>query len=459
MPRGDIKEMRLRHKQLRSTCCAALVIVSAAFAQQGQPVNGYKLLKTIQIPGGLAGNDISWVDSANARYYLADRGNATGNPVVGPRIDVIDTQIDQFLTSIPLTSAGNGILAVPRAHEIWVGSNDSTVSVIDTTSNAVTHVISTGGKQRADEMAWDPVDQLLLVANDRDAPPFVSFISGRTYSVAGTIAYDGTAAPMSTGGIEQPVWDGATGKFYIAIPATKTNANGELDEIDPRTFKVTRSFPTACKGPSGLVLVPNQRLVTACGDVVDIASGAVVTTIPSVSGDEIWYNPGDQRVYFSGSQNVFAVDANSYTTLATLVVGVPAMAPAPSQSTHSLAADADTQELFVAVSATGGTGSGVGIQVWRNGASITVVPNPIPVAGSALGTAVVSWTAPNAQFIEIHVNSPTGPLFTLNTNRGSMSTGAWIADGMTFYLQDVSGGATASTANTVATAVVHLQRN
>ena len=57
-------------------------LLPLATAQQGQPVAGYQLLRTITIPGGLAGNDISWVDSANARYYLADRGNATASPAI-----------------------------------------------------------------------------------------------------------------------------------------------------------------------------------------------------------------------------------------------------------------------------------------------------------------------------------------------------------------------------------------
>lgn len=438
----------------------ALALVPAAFSQQGQPIGGYKLLTTIQIPGGLAGNDISWTDSANARYYLADRGNATSSPVIGPRVDVIDTEHNQFVTSIPLTSASNGILAIPRAHELWVGLNDSTVAVIDTTTNAVTHVISTGGTARADEIAWDPIDGLILIANDRDTPAFVSFISERTYSVVKTLHYDGAAAPMSTGGIEQPVWDGPLGKFYIAIPATAANPKGEIDEIDPVKMSVTRQMPTACTGPSGLALIPNQRLITACGDVLDIASGKVVTTVPGVSADEIWYNPGDQRVYFGGTLNVYVVDANTYSLLTTLVVGIAAAAPAPAQSTHSLAADADNNEVFVAVAAAGtGTGSAVGVQVWRNGASLTAIPNPVPVTGSALGTALISWNAPNAQVIEVHVNSPTGPLFTQNSNRGSMYTGPWLTDGMTLYLQDVTGGVTSSAANTLATTVVHLQKN
>jgi hypothetical protein len=435
-------------------------LLPPAAAQQGQPVAGYQLLRTITIPGGLAGNDISWVDSANARYYLADRGNATASPVVGPRVDVIDTENGVFLTSIPLASPANGILAIPRAHEIWAGLNDSTIAVIDTNTNSVSHVISTGGTARADEIAYDPEDHLILIANDRDTPPFVSFVSTSTYSVVKKINYDGVAGPKSTGGIEQPVWDEAASKFYIAIPATATNANGEIDELDPQAFSVTRSIPSACKGPSGLVLIPGQRLMSACGDVIDIASGKIVTTVSGVSGDEIWYNGGDQRVYFGGSQNVYVVDANNYALMTHMVVGVPAAAPAPAQSTHSLAADEANNQVFVAVAAAGtGSGSGVGIQVWRNGASLTVVPNPIPVTGGAsLGTATISWKAPNAGEIEVHVGSPSGPLFTQSGNRGSATTGSWVGDGTTFYLQDVTGGKPLTSANTLATAVAHLQQ-
>src|SRR5215472_6141361 len=403
-------------------------LLPLASAQQGQPIAGYQLIRTITLPGGLAGNDISWVDSANARYYLADRGNATASPIIGPRIDVIDTENDVFITSIPLPSAANGILAVPRAHEIWVGLNDSTIAVVDATSNSVAHVISTGGTARADEIAYDPDDRVILIANDRDSPPFVSFVSQATYSVVKKINYDGVAAPQSTGGIEQSVWNGPAAKFYIAIPATAANANGEIDELDPQTLSVTRSIPSACKGPSGLVLIPGQRLMSACGDVTDLASGKVVTTVSGVSGDEIWYNGGDQRVYFGGTQNVYVVDANTYKLITHLVVGVPAAAPLPAQSTHSLAADEANNQVFVAVSAAGtGLGSGVGIQVWRNGATLTVVPNPIPVTGGATaGTATLTWKAPNAQIIEIHVGSPSGALFTQWGSKGSATTGAWV---------------------------------
>jgi hypothetical protein len=93
-----------------------------------------------------------------------------------------------------------------------------------------------------------------------------------------------------------------------------------------------------------------------------------------------------------------------------------------------------------------------------NGASLTASPNPIPVMGSGDGTSTISWNAPNAASVELHVGSPNGPLFASGGNHGSQQTGPWVTDGTTFYLQDVTGGKPLTANNTLATLVVHLQR-
>ena len=178
--------------------------------------------------------------------------------------------------------------------------------------------------------------------------------------VLGKIHYDGTPGnPKACDlmvppncGIEQPVWDGAKGKFYLAIPATTDNLNGEVDEIDPNARVVNRRFPTTC-GPAGLALIPGQRLMTSCGDVLDIATGTVLHTVtPAVGGDEIWFNPGDERVYFGGFMRIKVpvVDALNYSLIDTLTVGVINTPPTPSHTTHSVAADSALNRVFVPVS-------------------------------------------------------------------------------------------------------------
>jgi hypothetical protein len=347
------------------TLLCLLVIANAADNDKLVP---YRLLTTINIPDGLVGFDISWVDSANARYYLANRGNTTAIPPVLPSIDVIDTKHNKFLYKIPLTSAGNGVVAINGSTEepdqpgvLVVGTADSHAFFIDLAHPFAAPVaVSTNGNHRADELAYDPLDQIILIANDQDVPaPFVSFISTEAHAVLGKIVYDGTLGnPKSTGGIEQPVWDAATRRFYISIPKTAANANGEIDEINPVTMAITKIFPTsaACGargGPAGLALIPGQHLIASCGDVLDIASGSVLN-VPGVSGDEIWFNPGDDRVYFGGGLDRISVNVvnalSPYNVITTLTVGLIATPPAPNHTTHSVAADSQLNRIFVPVS-------------------------------------------------------------------------------------------------------------
>lgn len=92
--------------------------------------------------------------------------------------------------------------------------------------------------------------------------------------------------------------------------------------------------------------------------------------------------------------------------------------------------------------------------------TLTANPNPIPVTGSAfLGQTNISWNAPASSIIQVRVGAPDGTLLTDNVNSGSMMTGLWVSDGMTFYLQDVSQGQANTAANTLATLVVHLQKS
>jgi hypothetical protein len=91
--------------------------------------------------------------------------------------------------------------------------------------------------------------------------------------------------------------------------------------------------------------------------------------------------------------------------------------------------------------------------------SLSANPNPIPVTGAGtLGMTTINWMAPGAETIEVRVSRPDGPLLVRFASRGSAQTGLWVADGTTFYLQDVSGGKPLTAENTLATIVVRLQR-
>lgn len=84
-------------------------------------------------------------------------------------------------------------------------------------------------------------------------------------------------------------------------------------------------------------------------------------------------------------------------------------------------------------------------------ASISATPNPIvvPAGGSVYGKAVLIWdTAAANQTLEVHVGSPNGPLFARSGSTGTSTTGNWVTDGLTFYLQNVTGGQNVTIATT-----------
>jgi hypothetical protein len=353
---------------------AALVVFVAARADDSNngQLSAYKLLTTIAIPDGLVGFDISWVDSKSARYYLADRGTAT-TPAT-PGIDVIDTEKDTFLEKIKLSTAPNGVVAIrtgpgngqgPAGTLVVGGANSHTIFIDAASPHSILADVPTGGTQRADELAYDPLDHIILIANDNDDPPFLTFIdtADPPHVVGPHIEYpqaifpDKPMGPPVNHGLEQPVWNTARKRFYISIPATVTNKTGEIDEIDPKTMKVTRVFPTTCN-PAGLAQIPGQHLITSCGDVLDIRTGKVIHTVANVGGDEIWFNRGDERVYFGGGPpapsplsriSVPVVSAiQPFGLITTLTVGNSTVTPA--HTTHSVAADSENNHIFVPVS-------------------------------------------------------------------------------------------------------------
>jgi hypothetical protein len=375
-PRGLDFENRggpiMKHKNLLFVSLLVLGLLAMFSAVRtssaGDKGTSYVKIATIN-PPATNSFDISWVDSASGTYYLADR---TATPGTG-RVDVIDAEHDTFLYSVSgfvgsqgrNLSGPNGIVVIHKRGEsgagegqdrleLWAGDGvapgaDSTVKVVDLETRSIVATIHNGGNHRADELAYDPVDKIILIANDADVPfPFVTFISAESRTVLGKISY-----PQSTGGLEQPVWDPQRHLFYMSVPSTVANPNGEVDEIDPIAMKVTRVFPITTVplcGPAGLALLPGQRLVVSCGVVLSAKTGATLATIAGVAADEIWYNPGDNRVYF-GHEPVYVVDAETYKVVATFDAG----------STHSIAADSENNHVFVPVS---GPGTNVGVTVW-----------------------------------------------------------------------------------------------
>src|SRR5262245_54876208 len=118
------------------------------------------LVKVIAIPGApIASTDLLWVDQATERLYFSDRSNFS--------VDIIDAENDRYIGRItgfvgPTGARGagpNGVLVTPD-NKLWAGDGNSLVQVVDLNVNPpqIVRSISTLGTNRADELAYDPVD-------------------------------------------------------------------------------------------------------------------------------------------------------------------------------------------------------------------------------------------------------------------------------------------------------------
>jgi hypothetical protein len=407
----------------RTLLCTAVSIFAAAMlatdasSMEGQGRDGaVHLLKTVPIPGTSAnttgGNmyvfDISFVDQTTQTYYLADRSNAV--------VDVVDARTNQLISQITATPAfkgftGNNATSGPNGVVsafpwLFVTDANSRVVTIDLRNGKTVGDVSTGGAAglRADELAYDPKDGLILAANNADTPPFATLINVNKATGALTVLKRVTLDTIHTGvnatnGAEQPVWDPVTGKFYLSIPQIGPNAkDGAVIRIST-AGTVEVQYPIEFCQPAGLTLGPNVDLLVGCNTVFDTAgnvwdstknvtaapiqviidafTGKIDATVPGVgAGDEVWFNSGDGNYYTAssasplrpteviggtpltaqGAMMLGVIDARDQT-LKQLVptFSVPAVTTGPllhpASTAHSVAANASNNHVFMPLGA------------------------------------------------------------------------------------------------------------
>lgn len=319
--------------------------------------------------------DISWVDADTQLYYLADRSNAA--------VDVVDARTSTFVKQIHGafkgftgsndTSGPNGV--VVNGHWLFVTDANSRVVTIDLRTDLVVSEVNTGGLPglRADELAYDPEDSLILAVNNADTPPFATLI--RVDRNTGALAVKARVTfTDATNGAEQPQWNPGTGRFYISIPEIGgVPQNGAVKKINPNTAAVEATFPVQFCQPAGLTVGPKQDLLIGCSVVFDEAGqpwtrdptgagsaakpisvimdardGTIDKAVGGVSGnDEVWFNPGDGRYYLAARADpagpvLGIIDARSQT----LDQIVPTVNQAPG-SAHSVAVDPKNNHALV----------------------------------------------------------------------------------------------------------------
>src|SRR5215469_14437075 len=301
------------------TGLSAATVAAIAFASFGSAEAGTTKLKqigTISNPAGpIDGFDISVVDQSTQRYYLADRSNKS--------VDVFDAKTDKFLGSVGgfvgvtmkngkpdnETSGPDGVVVV--GNQVWAGDGDSTVKIIDIKTMKVVETISTGGKTRVDEMAYDPKDQVFIGVNNAEEPPYATLISTKKgHKVIAKIEF-----PDATDGAEQPAYNPADGMFYVAIPELKKDEKkGGVAVIDPKNGKLVKMLSVDNCHPNGLAFGPGGNFALGCNangkempaiiTVMNAKTGKVVKEVANIgAADMVAYNPKTGQ-YYTGSRGM-----------------------------------------------------------------------------------------------------------------------------------------------------------
>jgi hypothetical protein len=363
-------------------------------------------IATVKLPSPYvqpASFDISSFDPATQTDYLSDRSNQ-GVDAINARANSFAGAIGSGLFAGPGTAAspsqkstcgadgvagpnGNvtlrigGVTQLFASDGVTAASPSSSVKVFSLSGpgkGTLAATIPTGGVCRADELAYDPADRLLMVANDLDSPPYVSFISVNRDPTKDTVVGRITF-PHAIDGLEQSGWDPQRHVFYLNVPQVPS-ANGswvgEVAVISPRAKSVARTFRVRGCSPAGLALdTKAQQLLLGCsgdaitGDsvagvtyhpnravtlVLNARNGRVVARINQVSGsDEVWFDPGTRRYYLAAETMTSNGRATGYPTpvLGVISAGdnrwIQSFPTAP--AAHSIAVDPANGRVFAPI--------------------------------------------------------------------------------------------------------------
>jgi DNA-binding beta-propeller fold protein YncE len=312
-------------RTVTATLLAALAVLAAA-AAAAEPA-GYRLLKTIPVPGD-GGWDYVSVDDAGRRVYVS---HAT-------QVDVLDADSGEIKGKIPDTKGVHGIAVAADCNRGFTSNGrDDTLTVFDLKTLETLDHVKTG--RGPDAICYDPDTHQVFAFCGRGGSATV--IDAAKGTVTGTIDLGGQP--------ETGVPDGA-GLVFVNL-----EDKGELLKIDSRNRKVLERWPLAPgKTPTGLALDRrNHRLFVGCRGggsgraglqvVVNADTGKVITTLPIGEGvDASAFDPETGLVFSSCRDGTVTVihqeNADDYKVVETVKTR---------QGSKTMALDPKTHRLFI----------------------------------------------------------------------------------------------------------------
>jgi DNA-binding beta-propeller fold protein YncE len=249
----------MRSIRLLLTAVAALfgagLLAPPNIAAEG---DGYRLLKTIKVPGD-GGWDYLIVDEAARRVYVSH----------GTQVDVLDADSGELKGKIADTKGVHGIAVAPDVGRGFASNGKAdNVTIFDLKTLKTLGTVKTG--KNPDGIIYDPDSRRAFAFNGGSASATV--IDAVKGEAVGSIDIGGRP--------EFAVADGA-GLVFVNV-----EDKNELLKIDSRKLKVLERWPLAPgEKPASLAMDRrNRRLFVGCRNklllVVNADNGKVITSLP-----------------------------------------------------------------------------------------------------------------------------------------------------------------------------------
>jgi len=247
--------------KLAAVLLGALAVLPAglrAGQEAAAPVKGYRLVRTIPLPG-----EGSWdyltADSAARRLYVTR----------GSTVEVVDMDSFTIVGELDGTNGVHGVAIAPEFGRAFTSNGRAgTVGIFDTAS--LRSLGETKAGKGPDAILYDPASRSVFAFNGRDNSATV--VDAASGAVKATIALGG-----------RPESAAADGKGRVYLNLEDKSAVAVIDSL---VLAVTAQWTLSpCEEPSGMAIdAANSRLFIGCSNkmmaVMDAGSGVVVSTVP-----------------------------------------------------------------------------------------------------------------------------------------------------------------------------------
>ena len=262
------------------------ILLAAAVAADAHAQGSYTITHTYPL-GGNGSWDYLVPDPAAHRLYIGR----------SDRVMVVDETNGKLIGEVTGINGAHGTaIAEKTGHGFATSGEDSSVVMFDLKTLKPLGRIHAA--EDADAVIYDPVSNRVFTFNgDAHSSTVID-------PVAGTLITN-----IDLGGKPEYGVSAGDGKVYANL-----TDNGEIVEIDAKTLKVTRRWPTApCKNPVAMAIdVQHGRLFSGCRSgvmaVSDYHAGKVVTTVPIGTGvDGAGFDPGTGNAFASNADGTLTV--------------------------------------------------------------------------------------------------------------------------------------------------------